>query len=85
MYLLMIMACAFSCVIGYFIGLTVADQNEDLLREMFPKVQTEVYEDHENAETIVFITLKEEPAYSIKEIVLNDGESLRLYREAREI
>lgn len=85
MYLLVIIACAFSCVIGYFVGLTVADQNEDLLKEMFPKVQTEVYEDHENAETTIFITLNEEPAYSVKEIVLNDSENLRLYQEAREI
>ena len=85
MYLLVIIVCAFSCVVGYFIGLSAVVQNEDLLKEMFPSIQAEVYEDHENAETIVFVTLVEKPAYSVKEIVLNDCENLKLYQEAREL
>lgn len=85
MYLLVIIVCAFSCVVGYFIGLSAVVQNEDLLKEMFPSIQAEVYEDHENAETTIFITLTEKPAYSVKEIILNDGENLMLYQEAREI
>lgn len=85
MYFLVIIVCAFACVVGYFIGLSVAEQNEDLLREMFPDISTEFYEDHESAETTIFITLTEKPAYSVKEIILNDGENLKLYQEAREI
>ena len=46
----------------------------------------EFYDDDENEETTLFITLVEDkPAYTVTEIVLNDGESLRLYREERTI
>ena len=85
MYFLVIIACAFACVVGYFIGLSVADRNEDLLREIFPDISAEAYEDHENAETIVFVTLVEKPAYSVKKVIVNDGEYLTLFQETREI
>lgn len=45
----------------------------------------EFYDDDENEETTLFITLEDKPAYTVTEIVLNDGESLRLYREERTI
>ena len=45
----------------------------------------ETYNDDENEETTLFITLEDKPAYTVTEIVLNDGESLRLYREERTI
>lgn len=85
MYFLVIIVCAFACVVGYFIGLSVTEQNEDLLREMFPDISAEVYEDHESAETTIFITLVEKPAYSVKKVIVNDCEYLTLFQEAREI
>lgn len=45
----------------------------------------ELYNDDENEEATLFITLEDKPAYTVTEIVLNDGESLRLYREERTI
>lgn len=47
--------------------------------------KVETYNDDENEEATLFITLEDKPAYTVTEIVLNDGESLRLYREERTV
>lgn len=47
--------------------------------------KVEIYNDDENEEATLFITLEDKPAYTVTEIVLNDGENLRLYREARTV
>lgn len=47
--------------------------------------KVETYNDDENEEATLFITLEDKPTYTVTEIVLNDGESLRLYREERTV
>ena len=80
-----IITCSLVAIVCYFLGKASAEYDADLLKEMLPDISAEVYEDHESAETTIFITLTEKPAYSVKEIILNDGENLKLYQEAREI
>ena len=51
----------------------------------YAEQNVETYSDDENEETTLFITLASKNVYPVTEIVLNDGESLRLYREERTV
>lgn len=80
-----IITCSLVAIVCYFLGKASAEYDAGLLKEMIPDISAEAYEDHENAETIVFITLVEKPAYSVKKVIVNDCEYLTLFQEAREI
>lgn len=90
-YLIPIITCLLvavvSSLLAYNYGRTVeAWENGETIKWAFRyEDKVELYNDDENEETTLFITLEDKPAYTVTEIVLNDGENLRLYREERTI
>ena len=91
-YLIPIATCLFVAVVSSL--LAYSHGRSDQAWEDTERIQgayssadkVEIYSDDENEEATLFITLVEDkPAYTVTEIVLNDGESLRLYREERTV
>ena len=90
-YLIPIATCLLvavvSSLLAYNYGRSVeAWENGETVKWAFRYAdKVEIYNDDENEEATLFITLASKNAYPVTEIVLNDGESLRLYREERTI
>ena len=91
-YLIPIITCVLVAVVSgvcaYTMGLNVQsarDAGTIGRAYYYAERNMETYNDDENEETTLFITLASKNVYPVTEIVLNDGESLRLYREERTI
>lgn len=87
-YLIPLIVCSFVAIVSGVVFFNAGRnyqkvQDVEAIRLM--RRDVDVYNDYENAEATVFITLEDKPEFDVVAVVVNDGENIRLYKEARGI